>query len=208
MVFLYFGFVKVQPFKLFNKEYRSYSWRAELRLLSYDWTIIVWRTINSCTGRLNWVTHLAQWLNFFFFFFLRILSQWFVDNNFIVKNINKEVFESIVEVAPGTKRFHRCQLFFIVNDPDGCCREQLAESLFTVVCVRAEKRKLRGLLLRLWLNEIHTIFFHVPQRCTDLDPADCLLTGLTVNTAGGCVGESASSAMLKRDNGSKKLQEA
>lgn len=85
----------------------------------------------------------------FFFFFLRILSQWFVDNNFIVKNINKEVFESIVEVAPGTKRFHRCQLFFIVNDPDGCCREQLAESLFTVVCVRAEKRKLRGLLLRL-----------------------------------------------------------
>lgn len=52
-----------------------------------------------------------------------------------------------------------------------------------------------------WLCASPTVLFHAPQRCTDLDPADCVFSGLTGNAVGGC--ESVCSAMLKRDNESK-----
>lgn len=81
------------------------------------------------------------------------------------------------------------QLFFIVSDHDGCCRwEWRVHSSLNTSCAR--QRKLResgdrrllwdgsGLTLRLGFNASHTIFFPctVPQKCTDLDPSDCVFT--------------------------------
>lgn len=74
--------------------------------------------------------------------------------------------------------------------------------------VKTEKTKKengRGLPLRLWLNAIHTILFHVPQRWTDLDPADFLLTDPTDCESSRRLKRVSQPVLLcwKRDNGSK-----